>query len=97
MRSRYLLGLLHRGDPVAGLTWHACVRVVAGDTADGSGDLTVTCEPPVPSAVPSDATAYLNEPACVMALVIGQSSLNAIEPGSIMQGGQITGIQDIRA
>jgi len=82
---------------VAGLTWHACVRVVAGGTADGAGEVTVTCEPPIPSAVPAEATAYLNQPACVMALVIDQSNLPAIGRGFVASGGQITGIQDIRA
>lgn len=83
---------------VAGLTWHALVRVVVGGTtADTTGNVTVTVEPPIPAAVPSDAVAYLNEPACVMALVGDQSALNAVGLLSILRGGQITGIQDIRA
>jgi hypothetical protein len=83
---------------VAGLTWRAMVRVVVGGTANGSGNVTVTCEPPIPAAVPDTATAYLNEPSCVMALITEQSSLNSLDPAAIMRaGGQIVGIQDIRA
>lgn len=82
---------------VAGLDWHAPVRVVIGDVADGSGDVTVTSEPPIPAAVPSDATAYLDHPKAVMALVIDQSKLNAVDRSLGARGGQITGIQDIRS
>lgn len=82
---------------VAGLTWHASVRIVTGGTADAEGNVTVTSEPPVPSAVPAGATAYLNEPACVMTLVTDSSSLPAIGRGGVAQGGQFVGIQDIRA
>lgn len=82
---------------VAGLTWHACVRVVEGATADEDGNVTVTSEPPIPSAVPNTATAYLNKPACVMTLVGNKSSLGPIGRGFLSQGGQLVGIQDIRA
>lgn len=82
---------------IAGLTWHALVRVVVGDTTDVSGNLTVRCEPPVPSAVPGTATAYLDRPACVMALIIDQSKLDPIDRRLAVRGGTITGIQDIRA
>ena len=82
---------------VAGLTWHACVRVVEGATTDAEGSVTVTCEPPIPSAVPSDAVAYLNEPACVMALIAERSSLQPQGLLLTIEGGQIAGIQDIRA
>lgn len=82
---------------VAGLTWHAPVRVVTGGTADGSGNLTVTSEPPIPAAVPGGATAYLDHPKCVMALVTDQSKLNAMDRSLGIRGGQIVGIQDIRS
>lgn len=82
---------------VAGLTWNACVRLVEAATADGAGTVTVTSEPPIPSAVPLTATAYLNEPGCVMRLVTDQTKLNAFGARRAMQGGQIVGIQDIRA
>jgi hypothetical protein len=82
---------------VAGLTWHACVRVVEGGVADGTGTVTVTSEPPLPMAVPPGATAYLNQPACVMRLVTDQTKLQAVGRRLAIQGGQIVGIQDIRA
>jgi hypothetical protein len=84
-------------DSVAGLTWHAIVRVDIGGTADETGTLTVTSEPPVPEAVPADAIAYLNEPACVMALITDQTKLQAIGKRNAIGGGQIVGLQDIRA
>jgi hypothetical protein len=82
---------------VAGLPWHVPVRVVTGGTSNGSGVLTVTCEPPIPSAVPNTAVAHLDNPKCVMALVSDQSKLNGIDRSLGIRGGQIVGIQDIRA
>lgn len=82
---------------VAGLTWHAPVRVTTGGTADGSGVVTVTSEPPIPSAVPGGATAYLNEPKCVMAMDSSQSNLGALDVLLSIQGGQIVAVQDIRS
>lgn len=82
---------------VAGLTWHALVRVVVGADADGTGSVTVTVEPPVPSAVPGTAVAYLDHPKCVMVLVSDQSRLDGIDRRLAVSGGSITGIQDIRA
>lgn len=84
-------------DSVVGLTWHALVRVVEGATADGSGNATVTVEPPVPTAVPDSAVAYLNEPGCIMALNLEETSLQAVDRLYSIGGGQITAIQDIRA
>lgn len=82
---------------VAGLTWHALVRVIEAKTANGSGVLSaIKVEPPISSAVPGSATAYLNEPKCVMALVLDQSELDPIDVLKSVQGGTITGIQDIR-
>lgn len=82
---------------VAGLIWHAPVRVITGGTANGTGDLTVTSEPPIPSAVPGTAIAYLNNPGCTMALDLSQTSLGAVDPMQSITGGQITGVQDIRS
>lgn len=84
-------------DSVAGLPWRALVRVVTGATASGGGSATVIVEPPVPSAVPDDAEAHLDEPGCIMALILDQTSLNAIDRLYSIRGGQITAIQDIRA
>lgn len=83
-------------EPFAGLTWHAPVRVVVGGTADGTGEVTVTCEPPVPAVVPVDAVANLDHPKCVMALVTDQSKLNGIDRALGIRGGQIVGVQDLR-
>lgn len=82
---------------VAGLTWRALVRVVTGGTSDGSGNLTVTSEPPIPTAVPGSAVLHLDNPKCVMALVQEQSKLNAIDRSLGIRGGQIVAIQDIRS
>jgi hypothetical protein len=73
------------------------VRVNVGGTADGSGIVTVTVEPPIPSAVPGAAVAHIDQPGCVMALVGDQSSLGAVDPLYSITGGQITGIQDLRS
>lgn len=81
---------------IAGLTWHALVRIVEGGVADGAGSVTFTSEPPVPSAVPADAIAYLNQPACVMVLLTDQTKLQAVGRRRAIGGGQIVGIQDIR-
>jgi hypothetical protein len=84
-------------DSVAGITWHAPVRVVEAGSADDTGAITVTVEPPVPSCVPDTAVAYLDHPKCVMALVGDQSRVDAINRRLAVQGGSITGIQDLRA
>jgi hypothetical protein len=82
---------------VAGLGWRALVRVVSGGTADGSGVVTVTVEPPIPTAVPDIATAHIEQPGCVMVLVGDQSSLGPIDRLYSINGGQIGGVQDIRS
>lgn len=84
-------------EAIAGLPWRALVRVVEGGTANGSGDVTVIVEPPVPSAVPDTAVAHLDQPGCTMALVTDQSNVGAIDRLYSINGGQITGIQDIRS
>jgi hypothetical protein len=82
---------------VAGLPWSVVVRVVEGATADGSGVIAPVCEPPIPSAVPADATATVANPKCVMTLVTDQSKLNGIDRSLGIRGGQIVGVQDVRA
>lgn len=84
-------------DGVAGLPWRVIVRAVEGAVADGTGDITVMCEPPIPSAVPGGAVAHLDNPACVMVLITDQSKLQAVAKRAAIQGGQILGVQDIRA
>lgn len=84
---------------VAGIPWHAPVRVIraGGGVASATGSVTVKVEPPVPGAVPSDAVAYLNCPACVMTLISDKSGLEGIDRRLAVRGGTIAGIQDIRA
>jgi hypothetical protein len=84
-------------DAIAGLPWRALVRVVEGGTADGSGDVTVVVEPPVPSAVPSDAVAFIKDTGCIMALVLDQTSLEPVDRLYAVLGGTISAAQDIRA
>jgi hypothetical protein len=82
---------------ISGLPWRAFVRVVSGATANGSGSLTVTIEPPVPSAVPGTAVAHIDQPGCTMALISDQTDVDAIDRLYSIRGGQITGIQDLRS
>jgi hypothetical protein len=84
-------------DAVSGLPWRAIVRVVEGATANGGGSATVIVEPPVPAAVPVDAEAHLDEPGCIMALVLDQTSVGPVDRLYAIREGQIAGIQDIRA
>lgn len=84
-------------DSVAGLAWRALARVTVGGTADGSGDVTVTVEPPIPSAVPDTAVAHLDQPGCIMAMMVDQSNLGPVDRLYSIQGGQLVGIQDIRS
>ena len=82
---------------VAGLAWRALVTVTAAATANGSGDLTVTVEPPVPDAVPGTAVAHIDQPGCVMALVVDQSNFGPKDRLYSINGGQIVGVQDLRS
>lgn len=82
---------------ISGLAWRAFVRVVSGGTANGSGDVTVTVEPPVPSAVPGTAIAHIDQPGVTMALITDQTDVDAIDRLYSIRGGQITGIQDLRS
>lgn len=82
---------------ISGLPWRALVRVVEGGTADGSGNVTVVVEPPVPSAVPDTAVAHLDEPGCIMVMILDQTSLEPIDRLYSILGGTIAAVQDIRA
>lgn len=84
-------------DAIAGLAWRHLARVVEGGTADGSGDVTVTIEPPMPTAVPGSATAHVSETGCVMALILEQTNIDAVDRLYSILGGQITAVQDLRA
>ncbi|MFN3230443.1 MAG: hypothetical protein ACK41P_11380, partial [Asticcacaulis sp.] len=58
------IGLRWVPAPVPGGPGRALVRVLSGGgaVASGSGQVTVTVEPPLPGVVPSTAVAYLNMP-----------------------------------
>lgn len=84
-------------EAIEDLPWRALVRVVEGGTADGSGDVTVTVEPPIPSAVPDSATAHIKDTGCIMALILDQTSLEPVDRLYALLGGTVTAVQDIRA
>jgi hypothetical protein len=84
-------------DSVVGLPWQAVVRVITGGMADDSGEITVTSEPPVPSCIPPEAIAHLDNPACVMALITEKTNLDAIDRRLAIKGGTVVGVQDLRA
>jgi hypothetical protein len=84
-------------DAIAGLAWRAFARVTLGGTADGSGDVTVTVEPPVPDAVPSDAVAHLDQPGCTMTIVADQTNFEPVDRLYSVRGGQVVGVQDLRS
>jgi hypothetical protein len=79
------------------LAWRAFTRVTLGGTADGSGDVTVTVEPPVPDAVPSDAVAHLDQPGCTMTIVADQTNFEPVDRLYSVRGGQVVGVQDLRS
>lgn len=84
-------------DAIAGLPWRALVAVSEGGTADGSGNLTVIIDPPVPTAVPSDAAAHVSETGCIMAIDLERTQLETVDVLKAILGGTITAVQDIRA
>lgn len=87
------------GDAPGTYARRALVRVVdgGGGVANGSGDLTVTSEPPVPSIVPSGAIAHLDQPRCLMKIVgLGsQTKLGPVARSLAVTGGTVVGIQDL--
>lgn len=84
-------------DAVSGLAWRALTRVTLAGTADGSGSVTVTVDPPVPDAVPGSATAHLDNPGCTMTVIADQTSFDPVDRLYSVRGGQIVGLQDIRS
>jgi hypothetical protein len=71
--------------------------VTVGATANGSGDVTVTVEPPIPAAVPSDAIAHIDQPGVTMVLDLQSSNVGPVDRLYSINGGQIVGVQDIRS
>jgi hypothetical protein len=80
----------------AGTQRRALVRAVEDATANASGAITVTVEPPVPACVPAGAQAYLERPVCIMQLVTEETELAAITRRLAIGGGKITAIQELR-
>lgn len=81
-----------------GIAWRTMSRVTVGGTANGSGVVTVTIDPPVPTnAVPNTAVAHLDEPACVMTVIADRTSLDRVDRLYSVQGGTLVGVQDIRS
>lgn len=74
----------------------ALVRVVEAAVSSGSGGITLTVEPPVPSCVPPGAIAYVERPTCIMQLVTEQTQLAAIDRRLAIGGGKIVAVQDLR-
>jgi hypothetical protein len=72
----------------------ALVRVTAGATANGSGVVTVTTEPPVDMhVVPVDAVAHLDNPCCLMKLRMDKTQLAPKDRMGVMRGGTISAAQ----
>jgi hypothetical protein len=84
-------------EAIEDLPWRALVRSTENVVADGSGVATFIVEPPVPSAVPLDAVAHLDEPGCIMALVLDQTSLEPVDRLYAVLGGTIAALQDLRS
>lgn len=73
----------------------ALVRVVEPATANGSGAISgLTVEPAVPSIVPEGATAFLNEPDCLMRIVTEETSMGEIDTLH-SGGGSVVGLQEL--
>jgi hypothetical protein len=71
-------------------------RVVEAGVADGSGNLVVTIEPPLPAYVPGGATMKLQQADMVMRLVPEETDLGE-EDTVNLGGGKIVAEQDLRA
>lgn len=72
-------------------------RAVLPATANGSGQVEVTVEPPLNAAlVPSGAIAHLDNPVCVMQLVTEETSLGPVGKARVLGGGSIIAVQDLR-
>ena len=76
----------------------ALVRAVAPALANSVGTIVVMVEPPVPTlVVPEDAVAHLDRPACVMRQLVDDTQLPQIGLSHVPAGGQVAGLQDLRA
>lgn len=73
----------------------ALVRVCEMVVASTGGAASFTIEPPVPSLVPGTAVAHLDNPACLMKLVPGQSQLGPVERRGAISSGTLVAVQDL--
>lgn len=83
-----------------GSTSRALARFVEAGAADGSGDLSLTIEPPLPvigdagGVVPTDAVCHFDEPGCVMRLSPDETKSPQLDATQSI-GGTVVGIQDL--
>lgn len=82
--------------PGAGTARRSLGRAVETLTANGSGVVAITMEPPLPTLVPGGAVFDLARPCCVMRLDTSQTQLG--EKARVLRiDGTIAGVQDLRA
>jgi hypothetical protein len=74
----------------------ALVRTLEAATANGSGVLTVTISPPLPTVVDAGATARVSGGVCIMRLLPSETTIGDRDELRRV-GGTITAIQDLRA
>lgn len=90
--------VLAPGDYI-GLRWGSfqrlLVRCLENATANSSGLLQVSVEPPIHFAVPGTAVAYLNNPTCLMKFIPQESNLGAVGRRGAIEAGTLVAIQDI--
>lgn len=78
-------------------TWkRALVRCTAPATADEDGVITVPVEPVIPTVVPDDAVAYLNQPSCLMRLRTADTDPGQIDRRKSLPA-KISALQDLIA
>jgi hypothetical protein len=77
-----------------GLQRRALVRATEAIAASGGGAATITVRPSVPSVVPPGATAYLNNPTCLMRMVTEASNIGEMDPRRALTG-EVVARQDL--
>lgn len=74
----------------------ALVRALEPAVASGSGAISFSIEPAIPSLVPVDAVAHLDGPACLMRLT-SDTDVGEIDRRLSVTGGKIVALQDLIA
>lgn len=72
----------------------ALVRLLEPATANGSGVLSASIEPPVPALVPLTAVAHLDNPGCLMKLM-SETAPGPLGRRGAMESGTVVAIQDL--